>query len=339
MEFPSMHEVSDSPAFPTAIWKLKPHQSGHLPVAASRGGPLDISWEVHGNGPIKLVLIGGITLTKFDWQPQTLYFGHQHGDRYSVLVFDNRGAGASGKPLMRYSTSELAKDLLELLEHLGWTADRELHISGGSMGGMIAQELAVLAPERIASLNLHCTAARFESDGTFAQLAERVRALVPRSLEAEIRSTALGCFPYEWLTSADERELPGADTPGCDEPPPPPRARFETNYARFAAQEMLMRRSKTGFLLQAVAAGFHSKTPEQLAALADRVGRERIMVLHGTDDGMVPVSHGEKLIEYLQPGKGLIVEGLGHAPIYQRTRWFNELLEERIALGEKLSGR
>jgi len=47
--------------------------------------------------------------------------------------------GKSDKPMMRYSTSEM--DVIELLDHLGWTAERELHISGVSMGGMIAQEI------------------------------------------------------------------------------------------------------------------------------------------------------------------------------------------------------
>jgi pimeloyl-ACP methyl ester carboxylesterase len=49
--------------------------------------------------------------------------------------------GLSDKPVMRYSTSEMAKDVLEILDHLGWTAERELHVAGVSMGGMIAQEL------------------------------------------------------------------------------------------------------------------------------------------------------------------------------------------------------
>lgn len=42
---------------------------------------------------------------------------------------------------MRYSTSEMAKDIVELADHLGWTQERELNVIGVSMGGMIAQEL------------------------------------------------------------------------------------------------------------------------------------------------------------------------------------------------------
>ena len=49
--------------------------------------------------------------------------------------------GESDKPLAKYSTSEMAKDVIELLDQLGWKAERELHVVGISMGGMIAQEL------------------------------------------------------------------------------------------------------------------------------------------------------------------------------------------------------
>lgn len=42
---------------------------------------------------------------------------------------------------MRYSTSEMAKDTIELLDHLGWTSERQLHLTGVSMGGMILQEM------------------------------------------------------------------------------------------------------------------------------------------------------------------------------------------------------
>lgn len=86
----------------------------------------------------------GLAALKTAWQRQTKFFGHDQASKYSCLVFDNRGMGESSKPLSRYSTSEMAKDTLEMLDHLKWTANRELHIIGVSMGGMIAQELVSL---------------------------------------------------------------------------------------------------------------------------------------------------------------------------------------------------
>ena len=83
----------------------------------------------------------GLGAFKNAWQRQTKDFGHDQSSKYTSLVFDNRGIGESDKPLMRYSTSEMAKDTIELINHLGWTSERQLHVIGVSMGGMIAQEL------------------------------------------------------------------------------------------------------------------------------------------------------------------------------------------------------
>lgn len=76
------------------------------------------------------------------WQRQTKDFGHTNSSTYSCLVIDNRGMGESDKPLQRYSTSEMAQDVREVIDHVGWTGARQLNIAGISMGGMIAQELA-----------------------------------------------------------------------------------------------------------------------------------------------------------------------------------------------------
>jgi len=85
--------------------------------------------------------IMGLGAFKTAWQRQTKDFAHDQASTYTSLVFDNRGIGKSDKPLSRYSSSEMAKDTLELLDHLGWTGKRQLHVIGISMGGMIAQEL------------------------------------------------------------------------------------------------------------------------------------------------------------------------------------------------------
>lgn len=83
----------------------------------------------------------GLGAFKWYWQRQTKDFGHDQSSRYSCLIFDSRGMGESDKPFMRYSTFEMAKDVLELLGHVEWTSSRQIHLVGISMGGMIAQEL------------------------------------------------------------------------------------------------------------------------------------------------------------------------------------------------------
>ncbi|KAI0007752.1 alpha/beta-hydrolase [Xylariaceae sp. FL0662B] len=342
--FPSVDEVAKHPAFPTALWQLEPHQSGLLPVAASRDGPLDISWEVHGEGPIKLVLICGLGFFKTAWQRQTAYFGHVHGTRYSVLLVDNRGMGGSSKPLTRYSTSGMALDLLEVADHVGWTAARQLHVCGASMGGMIAQEVALLAPDRVASLSLVSTAAAIENTTSFFEnMVNRIVMLLPKGTDRSIRYAAAALFAPGYLARPDDAAVPDGSVPRC-RVPPGGYGRFGSNYERFAAQEITKQRdtegfTRKGFLLQLIAAGWHHKSAAQLGELGDRLGRERILVLHGTADGMISVPHGRKLIEYLRPGQGLIVEDLGHAPLIEKTKWFNELIDARCVLGEKLSGR
>lgn len=83
----------------------------------------------------------GLGALKWYWQRQTKDFGHDEAEKYSCLIFDNRGMGESDVPFLRYSTSEMARDVLELLGHVGWVGERELNVVGISMGGMIAQEL------------------------------------------------------------------------------------------------------------------------------------------------------------------------------------------------------
>ncbi|EPQ65905.1 hypothetical protein BGT96224_3143, partial [Blumeria graminis f. sp. tritici 96224] len=55
-QWPSVEEIIAHPSFPDAIWKLTPSQKGNHAVAAGRGGPFNIDWEVHGSGDIKLVV-------------------------------------------------------------------------------------------------------------------------------------------------------------------------------------------------------------------------------------------------------------------------------------------
>ncbi|KAH8816403.1 Alpha/Beta hydrolase protein [Xylogone sp. PMI_703] len=340
---PKAKDILENPSYPYTIWKLVPTQEGRLPVAQGRGGPFNISWEVHGEGDTKLVWVMGLGAIKSAWQRQTLKFGHEMGDKYSCLVYDNRGMGESDKPLMRYSTSEMARDVLEILEHIGWTSQRQLHVIGVSMGGMIAQELGLLIPDRICSLNLISTAAAIENTTTFVEnLRNRINMFIPKSLDRSLQDVSKSLFAEEWLDRPDDAVVPTADTPKVILPPSGAYPKFKTNYERWGAQELQKRLDseayqRKGFMLQAIAAGWHHKSAAQLKELGDKIGRERISVLHGTLDNMITVYHGKKLIELLNPGVGIIKEGFGHVFMMEDTQRFNELMEEQVKKTEVMS--
>ncbi|KAL4923434.1 alpha/beta fold hydrolase, partial [Aspergillus undulatus] len=320
-------EVVAHPAYQHLDWNLPPTTTGTCPVAQNRrGGPINLYYQIHGTGPTKLVFIMGLMAAHGDWKRQIKFFGHDNASKYSVLVFDNRGVGKSDKPITRYSTSEMARDALNLLTHLNWIdlsapPTRTVNVIGASMGGMISQELAMLIPDRLASLTLCCTAPRVERTAPFLEnLRERAEMFIPRKMDVELERLANSLFPPDFLAQPDDE---------WDDP----EKNFPTKRDRFAAGRMRKLEdpqgfTKMGFIMQIIACGFHHKSAAQLKSLADGVGRERIAVLHGTVDRMLTFHHGKLLSREL--GKGVLFkvwEGSGHMLPWEKESEFNALVE------------
>jgi 3-oxoadipate enol-lactonase len=112
----------------------------------------DLYYEVVGEGP-PLLLIAGFSGNTTGWLPVQPALA----EHFTLIMFDNRGAGRSCVPPGPYTTVQMADDALALLDHLGV---ERAHVLGSSMGGMIAQELALGHPERVDKLILNVTAAR-----------------------------------------------------------------------------------------------------------------------------------------------------------------------------------
>jgi len=81
---------------------------------------------------------------------------------FTVLSFDNRGVGRSQPAATRLTVPQMTRDTLALMDHAGWES---AHIMGHSLGGLIAQDLALTAKPRVRSLSLLCTFAN-GADGT-----------------------------------------------------------------------------------------------------------------------------------------------------------------------------
>jgi 3-oxoadipate enol-lactonase len=108
--------------------------------------------------PLVLIMGWGGDHTAWAFQVPALAVDHR------VIALDNRGAGQSDVPEGPYTIPGMAADVVGLMDALGVT---RAHICGASMGGMIAQELALRHPARVRTLQLHCTAPVIDAYGRF----------------------------------------------------------------------------------------------------------------------------------------------------------------------------
>ncbi len=111
-----------------------------------------LHYNVRGEGP-PVVMIHGVGIHGSGSDPQTIPLAA----RFTCLSFDNRGIGASRPRGDALSVDRMARDTLALMDHLGMQA---AHVVGHSLGGLVAQHLALTARERVRSLSLLCTFSR-----------------------------------------------------------------------------------------------------------------------------------------------------------------------------------
>ncbi len=116
------------------------------------GDGTQISYQVFGKqGGEPVLLVQGLGADHTGWFLQRFALAGQ----YRCVAPDNRGVGRSDKPAGPYDLEVMATDLIAVLDDAGVDS---AHIVGASMGGILAQILAVRHPERVRSLVLACTA-------------------------------------------------------------------------------------------------------------------------------------------------------------------------------------
>jgi pimeloyl-ACP methyl ester carboxylesterase len=120
-----------------------------LPTETCSQAGADIAWEATGEGT-PLLLIAGLGLEGSSWWRSTPGFA----ERFRVITFDYRGTGRSGRAPLFCSTDDLADDAAAVLDEAG--VESAL-VYGFSLGGMVAQRLALRHPDRVGAFVLGAT--------------------------------------------------------------------------------------------------------------------------------------------------------------------------------------
>jgi 3-oxoadipate enol-lactonase len=115
----------------------------------ARNGSLGVYYESVGEGPAVLLIMGQGMALEAGWRTVDVL-----RQRFRVLCFDNRDMGRSGRSLLPYGVTQMATDAVAVLDAAG---EARAHVYGISLGGMVAQELALRHPARVRALALGAT--------------------------------------------------------------------------------------------------------------------------------------------------------------------------------------
>ncbi|KAF8897119.1 Alpha/Beta hydrolase protein [Infundibulicybe gibba] len=316
---------------PTAFDSTTCVKRGLCPVSKIRGHGSRLEshslyFEQHGRGlnpDFKVVFIMGLNSSCFGWGPQVRHFGVT--TTHTILAFDNRGVGNSGYPRGPYTTSAMAEDAIALLDHIGWTAKRDLHIVGISLGGMIAQEMATRIPERIASLVLAVTTPGGRPWRNFPPwkgITSLGRLIFTPDVAKKVPIVMEMLFPKTWL---DEKAMD--DTTD--------RTNYQVQAEGYIRRVGITRPQLFGGHISQMAAGLtHYVSPERLRSISSSI--PKVVIVTGDNDHLVLPVHSQELKACMPEAELVEWEDTGHAIHAQRPDRFNELLERTFREGRAM---
>jgi pimeloyl-ACP methyl ester carboxylesterase len=248
-------------------------------------------YEERGQGEVVLFL-NGLSGDHLYWLGPLRTFGKN----YRCLAPDNRDVGQSDYVAAAYTVRQLADEYLEFLDRLSVSA---AHIVGLSLGGMIAQELALAAPQRVHSLVLVNTLAR--TDDWFAgtlRAFELIRRQVPDT-------PAFFEAILSWWVS--HRFFEGSE---------------RCTWLRWLLHQTPHSQRLDGFLRQLEAIRGHD-TLDRLAGIACPT-----LILSGEDDGVMPPRYARQLAERLPHAELVVIPEVGHALPFEAPAAFRTHLAD-----------
>ncbi len=245
-----------------------------------------IYYEVAGSGPA-LLLLEGLGYGLWMWSKQRPVLAH----RFTLVMPDHRGNGQSDKPDTPYTVRLLAEDALAVLDELGV---ERAHVLGVSLGGMVALELVLHAPERVLGLVLVSTT----PGGAASQ------PMPPATQEAWLAARTLP--PREGLRAA----MALAFGPGYMEAHP--------DEVEWILDERLRAPQPDHAWLRQLQAASQFDVADELGRI-----QHPTLVIAGSEDRVVPTSNAHLLASLIPSAQLVVLEGAGHLVFWERAEEVN----------------
>jgi pimeloyl-ACP methyl ester carboxylesterase len=267
-------------------------------LASNKG--VRIAYEVHeGAGADRpwVALVHGLGYGRWGWEPVV----GPLAERFRVVLHDNRGIGASDVPSGPYSAARMASDVVAVLDDAG--IERS-HVVATSLGGMMAQELAVGHPERVDRLVLASTTPGGE--GSYPMPEQTVR------LIAEM--------PWLPLEESLRRGVENALSPGI-------LAERPSLVDRINALRLSRPFDLGGWQSQAIAGATYNGGGRWRSIAAPT------LVVHGTADTVVDYRNAKLLANGIPDARLVLFEGLGHLLFWEQPERFVRVVAEFLEGG------
>ena len=261
-------------------------------IADSQG--VQIAYEIRGDGE-PLTIVHGLAYDRAGWGR----FPALLAERYRVVLIDNRGVGESDAPPGPYTVAQMAADVMAVLDDAGI---ERTNLFGVSLGGYIAQEIALTWPERVEKLVLCSTAVGGAKAYPMPQSTQEVFAKYPL-ME---REAGLRMFVENSLGERGVRDLPEL----VEE-----ILRYRLDHAP----------TVEAWMAQAAAGATYDNS--------DRVGAidKMTLALHGGADVVVDPRNAELLAELIPSARVAIVPDRGHLLVWEDSERAAELVTEFVA--------
>jgi pimeloyl-ACP methyl ester carboxylesterase len=260
---------------------------------------IQLSYRIYGRkrnpADLPLLLIAGLGFATWSWFKQAPVLATQR----QVIVFDNRGSGQSEKPRRSYSVATLADDAAGLLDRLGV---ERAHVLGASLGGFVAQELALRYPERVGRLILCCTS--FGGPGH-----------VPMNWPALMATMGWGALSQR---QAVRRGLAVATSDAY-------RATHPDELEQIARWRQNDQLAHSDYVLQLMAGARFDASPRAHTIAAPT------LIVHGADDQVVPIENARRLAEAIPGAQLRIFENAGHLVFIEQADAVNQAILRFIA--------